>query len=192
MPELPLTYVFEPRQYQDRGKAFSSCIGGRRFAVAHQTPGTQITGQTSFVATTPTFLISQAGASHRVVLSNFALCQDGTIAGGTIHVALVLDPTNRYSSGGTAITPQATMSDSLESAGFAFRTNPTATAAGGGADAPRVLYEWTQPAWLGSIFNPDLHDGVVIGVTGSLLVYTWASTVAPTWVIGGFDFLEDA
>jgi len=188
MSDLPLTYLFEPQRFQDRGKAYGSCIGGRRFAVAHQTPGTQITGQTSFVATTPTFLIRQAAASHRVVLSNFALCQDGTPAGGTIHVAVVLDPADRYSTGGSAITPQATMSDSEESAGFTFRTNPTATS----PSSARILYEWTQPVWAGSVFNPDLHDGVVLGTTGSILVYTWAATTAPTWIIGGFDLLADA
>ncbi len=68
---------------------------------------------------------------------------------------------------------------------------PAKRAAGGGADAPRLLYEWTQPVWLGSVFNPDLHDGVVISNTGSILVYTWAATTAPTWVIGGFDLVEE-
>ena len=34
--------------------------------------------------------------------------------------------------------------------------------------------------------------GVVLGTTGSILVYTWAATTAPTWIIGGFDLLEDA
>lgn len=187
MPELPLTYVFQPDRYVDRGQAYSSCVGGRRFSVAHQTPGTAITGQTSFVSTTPTFLIYQSAASKRLVLSNFALCQDGTPAGGTIHIALVLDPASRYSSGGTSITPQNTMGDSSLSAGFTFRYNPTASS----PSTARILYEWTQPIWLGSVFNVDLGDGVAIGHTGSILIYTWASTVGPSWVVGGFDVLED-
>ncbi len=187
MAELPLTYVYEPQNFAARGKAFASCVGGRRFSVAHQTPGTTITGQTSFVATTPTFLISQAAAAHRVVLSNFALCQVGTPAGGTVHIALAIDSSDRYSTGGTAITPQATAMPSALSPGFSFRFNPTASA----PSSVRILNEWTQPAWAGSIFNPDLHDGVLIGFTGSILVYTWAATTAPTWIIGGFDVLED-
>lgn len=186
MPELPLTYLYEPVQYWDRAKAYSSCVGGRRFSVAHQTPGTTITGQTSFATTTPTFLIRQSNAAHRVVLSNFALCQIGTPAGGTIHVAVAIDASDRYSSGGTAITPQATAMPSALTPGFSFYYNPTCS-----AGSPRYLYEWTQPAWAGSIFNPDLHDGVLIGFTGSILVYTWAATTAPTWIIGGFDVLED-
>ena len=78
MSERALNYVSEPEAYLERAKAYGSCVGGRRFSVAHQTPGTTVTGQTSFVATTPTFLINQAAAAHRAVLSNFALCQIGT------------------------------------------------------------------------------------------------------------------
>lgn len=187
MPERSLNYVAESQQYLDRSNAYGSCIGGRRFSVAHQTPGTTVTGQTSFVATTPTFLLNQANAAHRLVLSNFALGQIGTAAGGTIHVALAIDSADRYSSGGTAITPQATAMPSAASAGFTFRFNPTASS----PSAVRYLYEWTQPAFIGSVFNPDLLDGVLIGFTGSILVYTWASSVAPTWIIGGFDVMED-
>lgn len=187
MAENPLTYVFEPGQYLERGKAYGSCVGGRRYSVAHQTPGTTITGQTSFVATTPTFLINQSNAAHRIVLSNFALCQAGTPAIDLIHIALAIDSSDRYSSGGTSITPQATAMPSALSPGFSFRFNPTATSPG----SVRILNEWTQPVWAGSVFNPDLNDGVLIGFTGSILVYTWAATVAPTWIIGGFDILED-
>ena len=187
MADMPLSYVYEPDRFMDRGKAYGSCAGGRRFSVAHQTPGSTIAGQTSFAATTPTFLIYQSAAAHRVVLSNFALCQDGTPAGGTIHIAVAIDSASRYSAGGTAITPQATAMPSALSAGFSFRTNPTATS----PSAARILYEWTQPVWGGSVFNPDLHDGILIGFTGSILIYTWAATTAPTWVIGGFDLLED-
>lgn len=187
MPEKSLNYLSEPSAFLDRGKAYSSCAGGRRFSVAHQTPGTTITGQTSYVATTPTFLIYQDSAAHRAVLSNFALCQAGTPAVDLIHVAVAIDSTNRYSSGGTSITPQATAMPSDLSAGFSFRFNPTASS----PSAARILYEWTQPVWAGSVFNPDLHDGILIGFTGSILIYTWAATVAPTWVIGGFDVLED-
>lgn len=187
MPELPLTYVYEAQKVQERAKAYASAAGGRRFAVAHQTPGTTVTGQTSFVSTTPTFLIRQSAASHRVVLSNFALCQAGTPAIDLIHILVAIDSSDRYSSGGTALTPQATAMPSAFSAGFTFRYNPTASSPG----SVRYLYEWTQPVWLGSVFNPDLQDGVLIGYTGSILIYTWAATTAPTWVIGGFDLLED-
>lgn len=187
MPELPLTYVYEAQKYQERARAYASAVGGRRFAVAHQTPGTTIAGQTSFAATTPTFLIHQTGASHRVVLSNFALCQAGAPAIDLIHIAVAIDSSDRYSIGGTSIAPQATAMPSPFSPGFTVRYNPTASAPG----SVRYLYEWTQPVWLGSVFNPDLQDGVLIGYTGSILIYTWAATVAPTWVLGGFDLLED-
>ncbi len=188
MAEIPLTYLFDPVRYEDRAKAYSSCIGGRRYAVTHQTPGTTVTGQTSFVATTPTFLISQANSNgRRVILSNFALCQDGTPAGGAINILVAIDPADRYASGGTAITPQATMADSEFSPGFSFRFNPTASS----PSTVRYLYHWKQPVYAGSVFNPDLHDGLAIGQTGSILIYTWAASTAPTWTLGGFDILEE-
>ncbi len=189
MADLPLTYLFDPTRVVDRAKAYASCIGGRRYSVVDQTPSNTVAGQTSFSATTPTFLISQSNANgRRVILSNFALCQDGTPAGGTIHLLLAIDPGNRYSSGGTAITPQATMAESEFSAGFSFRTNPTVSA----PSAVRYLSHWTQPVWAGAVFNPDLQDGVAIGETGSILLYTWAAGTAPTWVLGGFDILEES
>ncbi|NUN49509.1 MAG: hypothetical protein HUU15_11840, partial [Candidatus Brocadiae bacterium] len=33
--------------------------------------------------------------------------------------------------------------------------------------------------WAGAVFNPDLQDGVAIGETGSILLYTWAAGTAP-------------
>ncbi len=187
MTQSSLAYLTEPERFLDRDKAYSSCFGGRRFSVAHQTPGTTVTGQTSFSATTPTFLINQSSGSRRLVLSNFALCQAGTPAGGMVNIALLIDPADRYSTGGTAITPQATMADSALTAGWSFRFNPTVTS----PSTPRLLYHWTQPVWTGAVFNPDLFDGVGIGLTGSILVYTWAATTAPTWIVGGFDVLEE-
>lgn len=191
MADLPLPYVAEPDKFLERSVAYASCIGGRRFSVAHPTAGTSITGQTSFGATTPTFLIYQTNAARRVVLSNFALCQVGPAAGDLLHIAVVIDPNNRYANdaSGVEIIPRSTISDSPLTAGFAFRYNPNATTAGAGA--PRLLYEWTQPILLGSVFNPDFQDGVVLSSTGSILVYTWAATTAPTWIIGGFDLVED-
>jgi hypothetical protein len=187
LPTNNPTYFAEDARVLDRGAAFSSCFGGRRFGVTHQTPGTTITGQSSFVSTTPTFLIYQASASRRLVLSNFSLGQDGTPAGGTIHVLVAIEAANRYSSGGTSITPQNTNGESDNSAAFTFKYNPTATSPG----SVRYLYSWTQPVSIGGLFTPDLQDGVIIGATGSILIYTWASTVAPSWTVGGFDIMED-
>ena len=189
MGDLSLAYVTTPDKYMERGRAYASCMGGRRFVVAATTPGTALGGQTSYSATSPTFLIRpKPTATRALVLSNFTLSQVSPAAGDLLHIALVIDSTDRYSSAGTAFTPRSANSDSSLTSDYEFYHNATASGEGAGT---RFLYEWTQPVWLGCVFNPDFHDGVVIGPGGSILVYTWAAATAPTWILGGFDVMED-
>jgi hypothetical protein len=169
-------YVLQPRE-----SAFPASRSGRRFYTTHQTPGTVVTGQTSFVATTPTFLLRQAASTRRVILRSIMLSQDGTVAGGKINVAVVLDTADRFSAGGTAIVPQNPSGPSaVASAITSFLFNPTATAAGGGT---RVLVQAAAVAALGSVLSIDFKDGVIVGTTGALLIYTWAATTGPSWQI---------
>lgn len=170
-----------PIVHQHQGVAHRSSVAGRRFAVSHQTPGTAITGQTSFVATTPTFLIRQAAAARRLILSNFYLAQAGSLAGGLIYAAIFIDSADRYSSGGTAITPQNMNADDSTAAEFTARYNPTASVAGTGT---RKVWEGTFRADVTSPDNPngDYLDGLMIGTTGSFLIYTWAATTGPSWI----------
>ena len=190
-------YFLEAFRLDDRGDAYSSAKSGRRFAASHQTPGTSITGQTSFVATTPTFLVSQSAGAKRVVLSSLNLSLVGTPPGGAVNVLVALDRTNRYSAGGSSVTPQNLLADpddaaDANAAGFAFRTNPTATAAGVGANLPRYCWHWLIPRLVANPtpFSVGFEDGAVIGKTGSILIYTWAATTAPSWLFS-FEFIEE-
>ena len=166
--------------YPTRGSYYSAGREGRSFAVAHQTPTTGVTGQTSFAATTPTFIIYQAAATTRSILRGFQLSQSGTVAGGDISIALAIDTANRYSAGGTAVVAKNTSSVSAATAGFTFAYNATASAAGAGT---RYIGRWTVDNVLGTVFSYESQDGDMIDTTGSILVYTWASTTGPT-----FDF----
>jgi len=197
MPGGSEAYYLESFHLLDRGGAYASAKSGRRFAVSHQTPGTGVAGQTSFSVTTPTFLLYQAAGPRRVVLSSLNLSLVSPAPGGPVNVLVALDRTNRYSSGGTPVTPQNFLADSADpadanTAGFSFRTNPAATAAGAGADVPRYAYHWLiSPTIMSPVpLSVDFGDGAVIGQTGSILIYTWASTTAPSWVFG-FDAIEE-
>ena len=173
--------------YRDVDFAFASSFEGRRYTATHQTPTTDVTGQTSLVATTPTFLFSQTGADTAWGLNSMQLSQSGTVAGGDIFISLAIDTANRRSgSTGTAVTPQVMYSGESTAANVTFTYNPTATAAGGGT---RYLGTWAANADTGVITTLDFRDAVIIGTTGSILVYTWAGTTAPSWKFV-FEFTE--
>jgi len=190
-------YFLEAFRLEDRAGSYASAKSGRRFAVSHQTPGTAIVGQTSFVATTPTFLVSQTAGAKRVVLSSLNLSLVAPAAGGPVNVLVALDRTNRYSAGGTAVTPQNLLADpddpaDANAAGFSFRTNPTASAAGVGANVPRYCWHWTIPRVVANPtpFSVGFEDGAVIGKTGSILIYTWATGTAPSWLFS-YEMIEE-
>lgn len=168
---------------------FQQAAKGRRFIGAVQTIATSlaaagVTGSTSYSATTPTFLLSQSAAANRLVVNSIALVQLGTVAGGDISVVVAIDTRNRYSAGGTIITPQNVYADSgvltgSRAATAVLRSSPTATA----EDAATVRFIETHlmsPS-VPSRLTFDFGDGLVIGATGSLLIYTWAATTGPTW-----------
>lgn len=173
---------------------------GRIFSVTHQTPSTDVTGQTSFVATTPTFMIYGEDLARRGVLRRMRLCQSGTVAGGTIYIAVAIDTTNRFSANGTTVTPQNYNAAKSIAATYTARYNPTASAAGTGT---RYLEPLTASASLGTMTEIDFseffgEDGLIFAgpgatagtYTGSLLVYTWAGTTGPSWKFK-LEYLED-
>ncbi len=169
-----------------RAGGFASGTGNRRYTISHQTPTTAITGQTSFDATTPTFILykTTSNTTKRTILSNFSLAQSGTVAGGAISVVLAVDPTNRYSAGGTAVVPQLTSTQQVTSGttpDFTFRYNATASAAGSNDSAPRYTTIGEFPAVTGTMIpTVDCQDEFVIAGPGSILVYVYAATTGPT------------
>lgn len=171
---------------QARGPAFVSSVSNRRFLISHQTPTTTITAQTGWVATTPTFIFYKTSSqtTKRLVVSLMGLEQTGVVAGGPINIIGAIDPTNRYSAGGTAVTPQITTTQQVASGStpeFSFRYNATASAAGTGDDIPRYFNIGTFPAETGSTLpTVDFQDEIILNGPSSFLVYIWAATTAPT------------
>lgn len=175
------------RMAQDRAARYYTSLRGQRYACCHQTPGTGVTGQTSFAATTPTFLLYQAGVASRLVLAGMTLTQIGAVAGGNIGIALAIDSANRYASGGTAITPAPMLAGGSRAALATFRTGATASAAGSGT---KYIFETLVAASVGEVTSLDFKDGIIIPATGSVLIYTWAAVTGPTWAFS-IEFTED-
>jgi hypothetical protein len=90
--------------------------------------------------------------------------------------ALVLDTADRYSSGGTAITPQNENEESSDAAKVKMYETPTASAAGGGT---RVLQQGVAANTQGVLVTIDMKDGVLLGLTAAtLMLYVWTGTSA--------------
>lgn len=141
--------------------------------------GVQTTGQTSFVATTPTFLIAKTdGSSTRTIPLSALLGLTGTQAGGAISVAVYIDSTDRYSSDGTALVIKPMAMGGVVGPGFRVYSNATASAA---SDAVRRVAEFTISSTLEIPLAIDFEGEVQIGQVGSILIYTWAATTGPTW-----------
>lgn len=186
MPNDP-SYVFGKQRLLGRGDRYHAMRHGLLYKVTHQTPGTAVTAQTSFVDTTPTFLIQTSAAARSVVGLSMWLSQAGTVAGAPIDITIAIDDRARRASGGTQITALNSDMAQATAAGATFWFNPTANAAD--ADT-RYVWAMTAPATLGTITSINFEDGLAIGTTGSILIYTFAATTAPTWRLG-FEWLEE-
>lgn len=160
---------------QARADEFAAARRGKRFYGTHQTPGTLITAQTSFVATTPTLMYRINSAAIRAIIRSINISVANT-PGGVVYVTLAIDTADRWSAGGTLVTLQNSNEESATAAVGLFYTNPTATAAGGGT---RYLGTWIVPASAAANYDVDVADGILLGPTAStLLVYVWSATTA--------------
>lgn len=162
---------------------------GRIFIASDADENDLVTGQTSFVATTPTFLL--AIPSGTVCLPLFVnLSQTGTVAGGPIDVISYMDNTNRYSSGGTSELVFNPNSRSETTNGVAgprvnvctLYSNPTAAAGVGARIFGATIGQDVSPAE-GGVPGPFWRAELPYMLTGpaSFLVFTYAGTTGPTW-----------
>jgi hypothetical protein len=167
-----------------RESGYFTSIRERRFSFTHQTPGTLITAQATFVATTPTLLLyNSAGNATTIVLRTVRVTVlEATTA--PVFISVAIDTADRFSAGGTVITGQNwNEASAVAYPGTAFRFNATATAAGAG-----TRYLWTDaiPAGIGGSITISFRDGVVVTGVGSILVYLWDSAG-----LNGADIVED-
>lgn len=168
-------------------------LAGQLYKLVHQTPVTGIAGTTAYVATTPQLLVAQVtGEKRRVGLRNLRLWQVGTVAGALVHVAVLADDTDRYTAAtGTDVALKGPAMDNAKAVPaqtiLHVKTGPTATAASANV---RVLANASQAASLGAapieLPGPFFFKGL-----GSILVYWYAGTTAPTLAFDADVILED-
>lgn len=155
-----------------RESAYVASRVGRRFYVTHQTPNTVISAQASFVATTPTFLLRQSATAVRVVLRSITITVVNTPT-DDVRITVAIDTADRFSAGGTSVTPQNANEESATASGItSFLTNPTATAAGAGT---RYLVNDLIDNLPASSWTVQFKDGVLLSTTASLLVYVFGN-----------------
>jgi hypothetical protein len=155
---------------------------GRLFISSDADENDRVTGQTSFAATTPTFLLDVPLGTTAIPLF-VNLTQAGSVAGGDIGIAISIDNAGRYTAAsGTAELAYNPRTSSGRTALSALYSGATATAGYG----IRVFSAVTSPdvspaeaAVQGPYWSAELP--YLIEGPGALLVYTYAASTGPTW-----------
>lgn len=165
---------------QSREYGYSSARHRRRFTFTGQsaTPDTYI-GRTSFGATTPFLLFRKSASNFRHVLSKLELSQASALAGSNITIAIAISNADKYASGGTLVGAASHHSDGYSDAPNDLTCYHNPTGAAWSSDT-KWLRAYEVLATLGTTILLDEKDGIILGSTGSLLVYAYATTTAPT------------
>lgn len=175
----------------ERKSGYAASKGGRRFYICDQTsPPATYACQTSFVATTPSLIIYKATSAKRHVVTRIEASQATTAAGGNITAHVLIDASNRYSAGGTAIVPKSgNTAVTTAITDLVVRANATASAAG---STHKWIASYEAIAMLGTSILFDFEDGILLDKAAcSLLIYLFASTTAPTIRWNGEIIEED-
>ncbi len=131
---------------------------------------------TTFVETTPSFLIYNGHSSKRLVMDFIReTCTVAPVGGTRVRRTITLDPSgNRYSTGGTALTINNTNSNTATATGISAYTGAiTATAA---SASRRIIadpiFRWATIGIVGDIYE------TVFGQSGATPSHTPVATVA--------------
>ena len=153
---------------------------GRVFTGSDSGPDQLVTGQTSYVQTTPTFMIDVPATMACIPLL-VRLEQSGTVAGAAINVLIEKDNVDRYASGGTAET---TYSDKGRTALCNLYSNPTGNAGYGVRLAGYTLGPDVSPAEgaVQEVLWAPLSEMEIIEGPGAFVIYTYAGTTGPSWL----------
>lgn len=148
-----------------------------------------VTGQTSFAATTPTFMIDVPSGITCVPLF-VDLMQTGTVAGGDIELLFEIDRIKRYSSGGTA---EKAFNPQFKTAKCVLYSGATALTGYGMTLSRYDLAPDVSPAE-GAVNKPFWTPPypVILRGPASFLIYSSAGTTGPTWFwnVGWMELTE--
>lgn len=152
-----------------RDVSYAAANVSARFATKHGTDGANLTAQAAFVATTPTLMLRNLTATVRAIMRALYIGIDSATV-NPVRVVVIIDSADRESTPGTSVTPKNTNSGGGATKITGFEENPTITAAGAGT---KRLYEFIIPAGKGNSLSINFHDEIIIGKTGSFLVYVF-------------------
>jgi len=168
-------------QFSKRGRVYCACIE----------PGTTASavGHTSFLDTRPTILLYKnplgSAVPREIVGFNLRMEQQGTLAGGEIHIVVQVDGASRYNSSGTEVSAVPMNYDFLSdsASGTVYYA---ATASGcivSTKTAPITIEHAVVEQNIGDVFSVDYDDTVILeaGYARSLLIYTRSATTPPSW-----------
>lgn len=157
---------------------------GRLYIASDADQNDLVTGQTSFVNTTPTFLLTVPSGTTAIPVY-LSLTEAGTVAGDYIDVLIEIDNIAGYASGGTAETVLASRTDDPTAENCTFYSNPTATAGYGVLVDSFRLAEDVDPASAdaGGPFGLKWRPPYPIYLVGPacLKVFTFATGTGPSW-----------
>ena len=163
-----------------RESGYLSSRAGRRFIATSQTAGAELTAQATFVATTPTLMLRQSSGATETEVVRSVQINSQAATPSVIKVVVMLDPDDRFSAGGTSVTPQNPNEGSSAASGItSFLENATATA----ADADeRIVWNGSFVGGDGAMLTLNFKDELMLSGVGTLLVYVFdaAGAAAPT------------
>lgn len=156
---------------------------GRVYVASDADQNDLVTGQTSFAATTPTFMID-VPANIVCVPLLVSLGQTGTVAGDAISVIIEMDNADRYASSGTSETVLNTKTGgSVVTNACTVYSGATAESGYGARLFGITVAQDVAPAEGISneiIWTPTSTPEFLVG-PAAFLVYTYAATTGPTW-----------
>jgi hypothetical protein len=158
-------------------------LEGYAFYASDADQNDMVTGQTSFAATTPTFLLDVPLGTTAIPLL-VALSQAGTVAGGDITILMEIDNADRYDSGGTEETVLCARTTGGKTNSCKLYSGATAAAGYGvriwgvqvAADVSPAEGVVNEPVW-----TPAGTLDYIVG-PGALAIYTYAAATGPTWL----------
>lgn len=157
---------------------------GRIFVASDADQNDLVLGQTSFVNTTPTFLLNVPDGSVAIPLY-VSLTEAGSVAGDYIDVLFEIDNIAAYASAGTAETVLSARTDHPTANLCTLYSNPTATAGYGVLVDSFRLAEDVDPASadaglpFGLKWKPP-YPMYLVG-PASLKIFTFAASTGPSW-----------
>jgi hypothetical protein len=152
---------------------------GRLFISSDADENDRVTGQTSFAATTPTWLLDVPLGTTAIPLF-VNLTQAGSVAGGDVGIQISIDKIDRYDTGGTSekvYNPLTTPTNLCT-----LYSGPTALAGYGIKVFPATTAPDVSPAE-GAIQGPywSAEAPYLLRGPAALLIYTYAASTGPTW-----------